>query len=71
MDFLPNTLIQYKYKDYKNCTVTPWIDTVLYIYNIYICIYIYISFPSSGDLPDPGVEPGSPALQVDSLPSKP
>ena len=24
-------------------------------------------FPSPGDLPDPGIEPGSPALQVDSL----
>ena len=23
--------------------------------------------PSSGDLPDPGIEPGSPALQADSL----
>ena len=27
-------------------------------------------FPSSGDLPDPGIEPGSPALQVDSSQSK-
>ena len=25
----------------------------------------------SGDLPDPGIEPGSPALQADSLPSEP
>ena len=25
---------------------------------------------SSGDLPDPGIEPGSPALQADSLPSE-
>ena len=24
-------------------------------------------FPSPGDLPDPGIEPGSPALQADSL----
>ena len=24
-------------------------------------------FPSPGDLPDPGIEPRSPALQVDSL----
>ena len=24
-----------------------------------------------GDLPDPGIEPGSPVLQADSLPSKP
>ena len=25
-----------------------------------------LPFPSPGDLPDPGVEPGSPALQADS-----
>ena len=28
-------------------------------------------FPSPGDLPDPGIEPGSPALQADSLSSEP
>ena len=27
--------------------------------------------PPPGDLPDPGVEPRSPALQADSLPSEP
>ena len=27
-------------------------------------------FPSPGDLPDPRIEPGSPALQADSLPSE-
>ena len=27
--------------------------------------------PPPGDLPDPGIEPRSPALQVDSLPSEP
>ena len=30
-----------------------------------------MSFPSSGDLPDPGIEPRSPILQADSLPSEP
>ena len=30
-----------------------------------------LSFPSPGDLPKPGTEPGSPALQVDSLPTEP
>ena len=30
-----------------------------------------LSFPSPVDLPDPGIEPGSPALQADSLPSEP
>ena len=28
-------------------------------------------FPSPVDLPNPGMEPGSPALQTDALPSKP
>ena len=28
-------------------------------------------FPSPGNLPNPGIEPGSPALQADSLPSEP
>jgi len=28
-------------------------------------------FPSPGDLPKPGIEPRSPALQVDSLPAEP
>ena len=27
--------------------------------------------PAPGDLPDPGIEPNSPALQADSLPTKP
>ena len=26
-----------------------------------------LPFPSPGDIPDPGIEPGSPALPVDSL----
>ena len=30
-----------------------------------------LPFPSSGDLPYPGFEPGSPALQADCLPSEP
>ena len=30
-----------------------------------------LPFPSPGDIPDPGIEPWSPALQMDSLPSEP
>ena len=30
-----------------------------------------LPFHSPGDLPDPGIEPTSPALQADSLPSEP
>jgi len=29
-----------------------------------------LPFPSPGDLPNPGIEPRSPALQVDSLPTE-
>ena len=29
-----------------------------------------LPFPSPGDLPNPGIEPGSPTLQADSLPSE-
>ena len=30
----------------------------------------WIAIPSPEDLPDPGIEPRSPALQADSLPSE-
>ena len=30
-----------------------------------------LPYPPPGDLPNPGIEPGSPALQADSLPSEP
>ena len=33
--------------------------------------YSGLPFPSPGDLPDPGIKAGSPALQVDSLPFEP
>ena len=31
----------------------------------------WVAFPSPGDLPNPGIEPRSPVLQVDSLPAEP
>ena len=31
----------------------------------------WVPFPSPGHLPDPGIEPGSPTLQTDSLLSEP
>ena len=31
----------------------------------------WVAFPSPGDLPDPGIDPRSPALQADSSPSAP
>ena len=30
-----------------------------------------LPFPSPGDLPDPGIEPGSPEFQADALTSEP
>ena len=43
--------------------------------SIFACCYSKTfyskSFLSPGDLPNPGVEPGSPALQADALPSEP
>ena len=30
-----------------------------------------LTFPSAGDLPDPGIKPGSPTLQADALTSEP
>ena len=33
-------------------------------------IWSGLPFPSPGDLPDPGIEPGSSALQADSLPTE-
>ena len=31
----------------------------------------WVAIPSPGDLPNPGIEPASPALQASSLPSEP
>ena len=30
-----------------------------------------LPYPPPGDLPNPGIKPGSPALQADSVPSEP
>ncbi|KAB0343265.1 hypothetical protein FD754_020191, partial [Muntiacus muntjak] len=40
------------------------------IYNI-VMIFALLPFPSPGDLPNPGMEPGCPTLQADSLQSEP
>ena len=31
----------------------------------------WVAVPSPGDLPNPGIKPGSPALQADYLPTEP
>ena len=34
-------------------------------------VWEWVMFPSPGDLPDPGIKPGSPASQADSLSAEP
>ena len=53
---------------------TPW--TIAY--QAPLCLGFYrqeywsgLPFPSPGDLPNPRIEPGSPILQADALPSEP
>ena len=50
--------------------VTPWTVACLAHLSMEFSKQEYWSglpYPSSGDLPEPGIEPGSPALQTDSL----
>jgi len=54
--------------------VTPW--TVAYQASLSMGFSRHeywsgLPLPSPGDLPDPGIEPGSPTLQADALPSEP
>ena len=54
--------------------VTPWTLTYQAPLSMGFLRQEYWSgllFPSPGDLPNPGIEPWSPALQADALPSEP
>ena len=56
------------------CLATPWTITCQAPLSMEFSRQEYwcgLSFPSPGDLPDPGIEPESPALQADSLPTEP
>ena len=53
---------------------TPWTVTYRVLRSMGFSRQEYwkgLPFPSPGDLPNPGIEPGSPALQTDALPSEP
>ena len=39
--------------------------------NLQARILEWVTISSSGDLPDPGIEPGSPALEAEALTTKP
>ena len=59
----------------KSCLilVTPWTVALQAPVSTGFSMQEYWSglpFPSPGDLPDPGIEPWSPAFQVDSLPTE-
>ena len=45
--------------------VTPW--TIVCQAPLSMEYWNRLSFPSPGDLPDPRINPGSPALQADAL----
>ena len=54
-------------------TLTPWTVTHQPPLSMEFSTQEYwtgLPFPSLGDLPDPGIEPASPALQTDCLPSE-
>ena len=56
------------------CSLMDWSPPGSSVHGILQARILYWSgkpFPSSGDLPDPGIEPSSPALQADSLLSEP
>ena len=50
-------------------SATPWTVGLLHPWNF--LGKSGLPFPSPGDLPNPGIEPGSPALQADALLSEP
>ena len=54
--------------------VTPWTVACQAPLSVGFSRHEYWSglpFPSPGDLPNPGIEAGSPPLQADTLPSEP
>ena len=48
-----------------------WLEYTSIPFTIKSCAGVGSHFPSPGDLPNPGIERGSPSLQADSLPSEP
>ena len=53
--------------------VTPWTLATpgIFVHGILQAIILEWVAISSGDLPDPGIKPGSPALHANSLPTEP
>ena len=71
---LPIQGVKVKLLSHVRLFVTPWTVAYQAPPSMEISRQEYWSglpFPSPGDLPDPGIEPGSPTLQADALPSEP
>ena len=58
-----------KTKTHKNKNSAQKMAQAIYSWELFWCCWM--SFPSPGDLPNPGIKPRSPTLQADSLPSEP
>ena len=79
MKYCQNALIYVKFNVVKLLShvrlfVTPWTVAYKALLSMEFSRQEYWSglpFPSPGDLPNMGIEPRSPALQVDALPSEP
>ena len=72
----PNILVKVKVKSLSRVRLfaTPWTVAYQAPPSMEFSRQEYWSglpFPSPEDLPNPGIEPGSPALQADALPSEP
>ena len=71
---LPIQGVKVKLLSHVRLFVTPWTVAYQAPPSMEISRQEYWSglpFPSPGDLPDPGIEPRSPTLQADALPSEP
>ena len=71
---LYNSLGEVKSLSQVRLFVTPWTVAYQALPSMGFSRQRYwngLPFPSSGDLPDPRIKPGTPALQADALPSEP
>ena len=68
--------VKVKVKSLKSCpTLCDPVDCSLPGFSVHGILraryWSGLPFPSPGDFPDPGIEPGSPALEADALTSEP
>ena len=80
----PHISILYNHKHYNSDSESEVTQSCLTLYDLMDCslpgssvgfsrqgYWSGLSFPSPGDLPNPGFKLGSPAMQADALPSEP